>query len=33
MSWADGFAAVLAKREKAEIYTNTVEREIKGIWL
>jgi predicted nucleic acid-binding protein len=38
MSLADCFAAALAKREKAEIYTGdpefrTVEREIKVIWL
>jgi predicted nucleic acid-binding protein len=38
MSLADGFAAALAKREKAEIYTGdsefkTVEREIKVVWL
>jgi predicted nucleic acid-binding protein len=35
---ADGFAAALAKREKAEIYTGdpefkTAEREIKIVWL
>ena len=38
MSLADCFAAALAKREKAEIYTGdpefkTVEREIKVVWL
>lgn len=38
MSLADGFAAALAKQEKAELYTgdpefNAVEREIKIIWL
>jgi len=38
MSLADCFAAALAKREKAEIYTGdpefkTVEREIKIVWL
>jgi ribonuclease VapC len=38
MSLADCFAAALAKREKAEIYTGdpefkTVEREIKAVWL
>ena len=38
MSLADGFAAAVAKREKAEIYTGdpefkAVEREIKVIWL
>jgi uncharacterized protein len=38
MSLADCFAAALAKREKAEIYTGdpefkTVEKEIKVIWL
>jgi uncharacterized protein len=38
MSLADCFAAALAKREKAEVYTGdpefkTVEREIKVIWL
>jgi predicted nucleic acid-binding protein len=38
MSLADCFAAALAKREKAELYTGdpefkTVEREIKVVWL
>ena len=38
MSLADCFAAALAKREKAEIYTGdpefkTVKREIKVVWL
>jgi predicted nucleic acid-binding protein len=38
MSLADCFAAALAKRENAEIYTRdpefkTVEREIKVVWL
>jgi predicted nucleic acid-binding protein len=38
MSLADCFAAALAKREKAQIYTcdpefKTVEREIKVVWL
>ena len=38
MSLADCFAAALAKRERAEIYTGdpefkTVEREIKVVWL
>jgi predicted nucleic acid-binding protein len=38
MSLADCFAAALAKREKAEIYTGdlelkTAEREIKIVWL
>jgi predicted nucleic acid-binding protein len=38
MSWADCFAAALAKREKVEVYTGdpefkAMEREIKVVWL